>query len=803
MRSTRMRNKTRVIALLMMLVWMLTSTVANVSAYEGELYSGVASAGDQADSGYAADDGEIEGVGEGYSEIAGTSGNMGIQPFSTWTPGLQRRDWQDHGIASDAPRVAFNSVPPGPLLTNSMDSGAMWQAFFDWSERINNPNSSGHANYADIRHPANPLYREIAFRVWHGTPYTSYHFELVQDSSVPFPAYRWNVQHFQYAYVQYLYFNLNFCGDGVDEDIVPAWRRAVIMGSYYDRMFVFLNTNPGWNGADNPYQTLRNYLFPKSATCPVNTSAIGHFPPANRDVYRTGFIFGGWFCNPDYARNLGSQDGRVHERTDRVTTALSRSIYARWYPIPTIEKAANPATLTATQVEAGAKITYTLTVDVGDMPPALINLQVRDNLPAGLTFVPNTLTYNVVDGITNNSVGNDLRFTIAGLTETPADGLITITFQASVATDTPAGTIPNIARLYGPPPTGGGDDDRTEMNRDNAVVGVDQPPTPSIAKAASPSTLTVAQVAAGATITYTLTVDVRGIPLNMIDLEVRDNLPLGLTLVPGSVNSNIGIGGTTGVTDNSEGNTVVVTIDGLTTAPPNGFIVITFRANVATNTPAGPIRNEAILWGPPGDDGERERLDEDEEIVTVQPSTPTIEKTVSPSTLSVEQVAAGATLTYTLTVDVGNLPPASINLEVVDTLPASLTLVPNSVSFNVAQGVTNNSQGNNLRFTIGGLTATPPNGLIVITFQASVATNTPAGYINNTAILLGPPPADGGPRPEIGRDGAVVTVVGGGGGINGGTPKTGDMMSNSVVAYFMLLAFSTLLGGEVIKRRKR
>ena len=530
MRSARMRSKTRLIALLMMLVWMLSSTVVNVSAVDGMLPNEenvsdltdtvtIAEVGEMEDEeedeeadveeDVAEEDEEtdVEEDEEGENENNEISA-LTLRPLTSWNISLQRRDWQGSPTwtanCNDNAGVARGTFPAGTLEPTLLDGelvttyGQIFNFFFN---AINNAISNPDIYNNSITAPANLGDRRVALRVFHGSPVPyppnpealgqRYHVDMVDGSSTVFPRERWGHAHFQYAFVQWLHFDANISFDEAyvpGQYVRPEWNRMVIMGNFYDRMFVSVPAaanSPAPNHfpySPRYYETLRNYFFPVSPICPPSTVAgmnprNGHRGIANvtgQISHPKGYIFGGWFDTREQANNLGSQDGRVRERTENVTTALNRTIYARWYPRPTILKTVNPRTLTAVQVEAEATLTYTITVNVGDLPPEMINLEVIDNLPTYLTFVPNSLTSNIgFSGITNNSDGNNLRFTIAGLSAAPPNGMIRFTFQTNVATDTPAGTIGNTAILLGPPSSDGGE--RGELDRDEAEVTINPP----------------------------------------------------------------------------------------------------------------------------------------------------------------------------------------------------------------------------------------------------------------------------------------------------------------------------------------
>ena len=389
-----------------------------------------------------------------------------INIYDIWRTNLQRRDWivtnphyfnDNHGN----PRPAFPIFVEGEgLFATQLDPvsgeptatlGEMFDQFFHNEMRKADPNSSGNEAYRGIRFPDDEGARRIAFRVWHGTPNQRFHIDIVADSDELFPDTRWGQPHFQYAYVQYLHFNQNFDGNGAPSDINANWRRMNIMGSYYDRMFVYRN-NPAvsgsWEGSDIRYETLGNHLFPTSPNCPPHPYLQGIEPVSRNVVHPQGLIFGGWFNTLTQANNLGSQEGRVSEREmGRVTTDLNRTIYARWYR-PLIEKDVTPAVLTAAEVVAGARLTYTITVDTVGMRSDLVDFVVEDNLHEWLTFVPGSVVIEPTQPTPAYSHEDGrLRFYLQPV---PAGALVTITFEADVYTGATE-LIENIATLFGPP----------------------------------------------------------------------------------------------------------------------------------------------------------------------------------------------------------------------------------------------------------------------------------------------------------------------------------------------------------------
>ena len=286
-----------------------------------------------------------EGVGIEYPVVIGESNffeegeyfEQRLGSLPEWNTVLQRRDWMHSSGPgfnnlfpwndNHAPRAVFPVspiVPSGNIIT----LGEMFEHFWHCPERRNNP-------LASHFRPGSEEEQRIAFRVWHATPGQRYHIDLTEGSAELFPLSRWQTPHFQYAYVQYLHFNLNFCGNGLPSDVNHGFTRMNIMGSHYDRMFVYSGAGAGWEGRDARYETLRNHLFPVSQNCEIvqpHPDMSGVQPVYDNLEHPNGYTFGGWFRTLAHANNHESEEGRMLERTERVSTDLSRTLYARWIP---------------------------------------------------------------------------------------------------------------------------------------------------------------------------------------------------------------------------------------------------------------------------------------------------------------------------------------------------------------------------------------------------------------------------------------------------------------------------------------
>ncbi|MCL2365702.1 MAG: isopeptide-forming domain-containing fimbrial protein [Oscillospiraceae bacterium] len=95
-------------------------------------------------------------------------------------------------------------------------------------------------------------------------------------------------------------------------------------------------------------------------------------------------------------------------------------------------------------VEIGQYVTYTLTVT----NPNEVNLYdylVVDNLAGGALIGVRNIVVSPNVGYTTQETEGELRILLSYL---PAEGSVTITFQARVAVGTPAGPVINVVHLY-------------------------------------------------------------------------------------------------------------------------------------------------------------------------------------------------------------------------------------------------------------------------------------------------------------------------------------------------------------------
>ena len=239
-------------------------------------------------------------------------------------------------------------------------------------------------------------------------------------------------------------------------------------------------------------------------------------------------------------------------------------------PQASVTKASDP--VSGTSVTAGQTIIYTLTAVVTDAA-LTSNLDLSDTLDADLTFgsVTNAGAFSA------NTVGNPLVFTLPSGT-TP--GSYSVTYTATVNSDA-TGTVGNSVVITG---SGGDPDPQCPSCSTNHPVA---DPQVSVTKASNPTSGT--SVAAGQTITYTLTAVVTDAALTS-NLDLSDTLDADLTF--GSVTNN-----PDGFAANTAGNPLVFTLPSGTIP---GSYSVTYTATV-NNDATDTVGNNVVITGSGGD----------------------------------------------------------------------------------------------------------------------------------------------------------------------------------------------------------
>ena len=336
----------------------------------------------------------------------------------------------------------------------------------------------------------------------------------------------------------------------------------------------------------------------------------------------------------------------------------------------TVTKSVNPTS-------AGLNDTVTYTVVLNNTSAnTLSNATFVDQLPAGLEYVPNTLTVN---GQVKAGADPNTQFTIDDI---PGNGNVTVTFDAKVVSlpDTPK--TENTAQFgFSYTPISGGQAQTlnlssTEANPlyiGDAVIG-----STNFTKTAGTQSAKV-----GDEIPYTIAIS-NGGNVNATNVTLTDALPPGTTLVADSLT----------VTNKQTGTNVDYTGDlasglKLTNAIVQGAaneVDISYKALLNTTPATNTLTNTANL------SYQYQRNPNDPTVVTQTGTTSasvnvedadnypiTITKTANPA----NNLVVGDVVTYTVTVENTSTNNATYtNTTITDTLPDNLTYERGSVTIN-------------------------------------------------------------------------------------------------------------------------
>ncbi len=297
-------------------------------------------------------------------------------------------------------------------------------------------------------------------------------------------------------------------------------------------------------------------------------------------------------------------------------------------------------------IDAGGNVTYTITV-TNNSPIAATNVQVSDNLPTGVTFVPNGTNGSTSSASwTQQANPNaELLATIASL----AAGANQV-FTVVVRTDPTlvAGTINNVVTVTS-------DGVETPPNDQNNTDDADTIITRNATLTVTKSDGTRTSVSPGDTFAYTLEVTNTGLS-TANNVTLIDTLPLGYTFV------SFGAG-----SEGSPIRTVVGGLDqitaGVTSLAVNEAMTLVVNVAVANTIPGTSITNTVTA-------------DSDDSAQVQATDTNTIVREVDleiTKTAVTPTVGVGGKATYTLSVT-NNGPLAVTGVEVDDNLPDGFTL---------------------------------------------------------------------------------------------------------------------------------
>lgn len=369
--------------------------------------------------------------------------------------------------------------------------------------------------------------------------------------------------------------------------------------------------------------------------------------------------------------------------------SLSNTITVPVYqPIITATKSAN-----STQATVGDTITYRFLIpNTGNIDAALT---LTDSLPAGTTYVANSITVNGSPrpGATPQT-GIPVGTVAAGTT-------VTVVFSVLLQ------SLPNPAQLsnqaiftytYTLPDSrvmnGSGSSNRVNIPASN--------PNVTVSKAASET-----EAAVGDEITYTIVVTNSGVE-SVSQVIVSDPIPTGTIFETGSVL----IGGVAAPNANPANGIPVGSI------APNASVTVSFKVIVVTLPSPAQLSNRAAVSFTSG----AFTGSSFSSTITIPVYQPIISITKSANTAA---ATLGDLVVYTL--QVNNNGNIAANMTLSDNIPSGCSFVANSVIVNgVPQPGSNPSQGFPI-FTV------PPFGISTVTFEVSVDTLPSPQQLANSA----------------------------------------------------------------------
>ena len=369
-----------------------------------------------------------------------------------------------------------------------------------------------------------------------------------------------------------------------------------------------------------------------------------------------------------------------------------------------LTKSANTST-----TSIGNNITYNLTV-ANPNPRVLTNVIIQDNLPTGLTYVPNTAKLNAAD-INSNQITSAASSLSINIGDIPANTSWNISYQVHVSASTPIGNATNKAIAVADTVTSTQAQANVRINPPIIIVPV-TPLNPLILDKKS----NVNEVTVGDTITYTLLIR-NDNSRSVIGAKVTDLLPNGLEFITGSAQYN-----NLPITANV-GNELDFNLGNI---PANSTTELTYNATV--NTIEGNTRTLKNTAAVTANDP---KANSNTDSATVNIIDDIILITKATTAINVQ---AGEEVEYTITVT-NPLARELTPLVIKDTLPNGFSYLPNSSLINnspLSDGKIS-INGNQLEFDAGSLA---PSASTVLSYKVEVNTSAVPGNNINTAQAI-------------------------------------------------------------------
>ncbi|MCD3252107.1 DUF11 domain-containing protein, partial [Clostridium botulinum C/D] len=243
--------------------------------------------------------------------------------------------------------------------------------------------------------------------------------------------------------------------------------------------------------------------------------------------------------------------------------------------VPTVTKSDTSSNPIAHVATIGDTIEYTITIENNNATKSITNVALRDTIPNGLTFKPDSLDVNG-----SSTPGSSLPPSISLGTINPSSSA-TVKFSVTVA-NPPASNSKyiNTAEVDYTFQTTSGASLSNTVTKTNTVYSEDVVITPTITKANKTSNSIPHIVAINDTVTYTITIHNPSTTKPITNINLTDTLPSGLTFKSGSVTVN-------SVSQPSANPTTGINIPSITA---NSDATVSFVADVTTAPSGGALK---------------------------------------------------------------------------------------------------------------------------------------------------------------------------------------------------------------------
>lgn len=403
------------------------------------------------------------------------------------------------------------------------------------------------------------------------------------------------------------------------------------------------------------------------------TTTVTFYAHVDRPPIGDGYIYTNQ-ATINYSFNSGVQvlnksfqfpENHVYSKSIAILPLFSKSAVSN----NTIEKV----------VAIGNTVDYTINIVNLHSSSDITNAIIKDTLPKGLTYIPNSLYIN------NNNSNNDLSS--IQISSIPHNTTSTIRFSAKV-TDTPASNSEyiNSADIHYNFQIYNGDTLSNDMSTSNTIYSDSIVIIPDVDKTAVSSNTNPNVAAIKDTIDYTITVTNPSDSNNIQDVILNDTLPNGLTYKPDSlyINDNPSLDDLSSINLNTidPGNTTTVKFTVNVVGPPDDFKYVNSAViNYKFLAPDGTALSNNISV--------TNTVYSDSVVVK-----PTMTKTAISNNSESNTAAIGDTIDYTITINNTSSNANILNATLNDTLPQGLTYQANSLYINNAPSLENLSSIN-------------------------------------------------------------------------------------------------------------